>query len=164
MNGLDWEYSEDLGKTWIPGLGDFFVVKGDGPKDIWVRTLDQSGNASEIVKVSCTLDTMAPSPLQLQLAQEANLQRLSVDRLEPQARWEYRFDERDDWLEGAGSQLWLLGNGATRIITRQIDAAGNASATTVIDLSQAGGNDWVEFSANPMAPTSLAQMPASAEV
>ncbi|MBU6285843.1 MAG: hypothetical protein EBQ48_04605 [Betaproteobacteria bacterium] len=164
LNGLGWEYSLDMGQNWIPGSGNFFVVQGDGPKMIWVRTRDDQGNTSEIVTVTCTLDTTAPAPIEAQSAQEAGLRRLDVKGLESQATWAYRFDERDDWLEGAGSQLWLLGNGATRVFTRQIDAAGNPSATTVFDLSQAGGNDWVEFSANPMAPTSLAQMPASAEV
>ena len=95
---------------------------------IWVRTRDDQGNTSEIVTVTCTLDTTAPAPIEAQSAQEAGLRRLDVKGLESQATWAYRFDERDDWLEGAGSQLWLLGNGATRVFTRQIDAAGNPSA------------------------------------
>jgi hypothetical protein len=164
LNGLGWEYSLDMGQNWIRGTGDFFVVQGDGPKMIWVRTRDDQGNTSEIVKVTCTLDTVAPAPVEAQSAQEAGLRRLEFKGLESQAKWEYRFDERDEWLEGAGSQLWLLGNGAMRVFTRQIDAAGNSSATTVVDLAQTGGSDWVEFSANPMLPTSLSQMPASAEV
>jgi len=33
---------------------------GDGAKIIWVRTRDNDGNTSELVRVNCVLDTMAP--------------------------------------------------------------------------------------------------------
>ncbi|NDA56521.1 MAG: hypothetical protein EBX61_09580, partial [Betaproteobacteria bacterium] len=38
LQGLGWEYSLDLGQSWTAGTGNFFVVQGDGPKMIWVRT------------------------------------------------------------------------------------------------------------------------------
>ncbi|MFN5142169.1 MAG: hypothetical protein ACK5DW_07240, partial [Burkholderiales bacterium] len=91
LNGLGWEYSLDLGQSWINGVGDFFVVQGDGPKMIWVRTRDSQGNTSEIVKVSCTLDTMAPAPIQAVSGQALGFRRLEFKGLENQANWEYRF-------------------------------------------------------------------------
>jgi hypothetical protein len=164
LNGLGWEYSLDLGQNWIRGAGDFFVVEGDGSKMIWVRTRDEQGNNSEIVKVSCTLDTMAPAPVQTQSTQEAGLRRIEFKGLETQARWEYRFDDREPWVSGVGKQLWLLGNGPARLFTRQVDAAGNSSDRSELDLVQASAGEAIEFSTNPLAPTLIAQLPESSEV
>lgn len=163
LNGLGWEYSLDLGQSWINGVGDFFVVQGDGPKMIWVRTRDSQGNTSEIVKVSCTLDTMAPAPIQAVSGQALGFRRLEFKGLENQANWEYRFDVNDPWVTGLGDQLWLIGNGPSTLYMRQIDAAANASEATTLDLTQAGGADWVEFSSNPLMPTQLTQVPSTKE-
>ena len=59
--GIDWEFSLDQGATWTRGTGSSFEVKGDGAKMIWVRARDDAGNTSEIVRVNCVLDTMAPA-------------------------------------------------------------------------------------------------------
>ncbi|NCZ83204.1 MAG: hypothetical protein EBX64_08685, partial [Betaproteobacteria bacterium] len=163
LNGLGWEYSLDMGQSWIPGSGNFFVVQGDGPKMIWVRTRDDQGNTSEIVKVTCTLDTTAPAALQTVSASQAGLRKVSFIGLEPQARWEYRLDPKGSWLAGSGAHLWLAGNGLSRLETRQIDAAGNISAPTSLDLAQAGGDDRIEFSNNPLAPSKLSAAPPAGE-
>jgi hypothetical protein len=130
---------------------------------IWVRTRDSQGNTSEIVKVSCTLDTMAPAPIQAVSGQALGFRRLEFKGLENQANWEYRFDVNDPWVTGLGDQLWLIGNGPSTLYMRQIDAAANASEATTLDLTQAGGADWVEFSSNPLMPTQLTQVPSTKE-
>ena len=163
LQGLGWEYSLDLGQSWTAGTGNFFVVQGDGPKMIWVRTRDDQGNTSEIVKVTCTLDTTAPAALQTVSASQAGLRKVSFIGLEPQARWEYRLDPKGSWLAGSGAHLWLAGNGLSRLETRQIDAAGNISAPTSLDLAQAGGDDRIEFSNNPLAPSKLSAAPPAGE-
>jgi hypothetical protein len=60
-----WEYSFDRGAK--HGFGAkviAFEVLGDGAKTIWVRAFDNMGNTSEIVIVSCVLDTMPPAAVQ----------------------------------------------------------------------------------------------------
>lgn len=163
LQGLGWEYSLDLGLSWTIGIGDFFVVQGDGPKMIWVRTRDDQGNTSEIVKVSCTLDTLAPAPIQALSGQAFGFRRVEFKGLENQARWEYRFDVNEPWVSGTGDQLWLLGNGPTTLSMRQIDAAANPSDATALELAQSGGIDWVEFSSNPLMPTTIAQLPSTSD-
>lgn len=163
FQGLSWEYSLDLGQNWKAGVGDFFVVEGDGPKMIWVRSRDDQGNTSEIVKVSCTLDTMAPAAPQAASSVEAGLRRIDIYGLEAQSRWEYRFDTQGAWISGTSAQLWLAGNGLARVYTRQIDSAGNSSEALMIDLAQSSGSDWAEFSNNPLAPSALTAIPPAAE-
>ena len=162
FQGLSWEYSLDLGQTWTAGVGDFFVVEGDGPKMIWVRSRDDKGNTSEIVKVSCTLDTMMPAALQVTSSVEAGLRRIDIKGLEAQSRWEYRFDSDGVWTTGTGTQLWLSGNSLARVFTRQLDGAGNSSDSSVTELAQAGGGDWTEFSSDPFAPSVLGAVPPTA--
>lgn len=155
FGGLGWEWSVDQGRTWIRGEGDSFVVAGDGTKMIWARTFDGQGNVSEIVVVSCTLDTSAPTQPQVSLIAGA-LPAIQIQSLEPMAGWEYSVDEQSTWVRGSGMSLSLAGNLVRRIWSRQIDAAGNASpaVATVLDGPDAS-NGWVEASNDPMGPTAL---------
>ena len=155
FGGLGWEWSVDQGRTWIRGEGDSFVVAGDGTKMIWARTFDGQGNVSEIVVVSCTLDTSAPTQPQVSLIAGA-LPAIQIQSLEPMAGWEYSVDEQSTWVRGSGMSLSLAGNLVRRIWSRQIDAAGNASPSvaTVLDGPDAS-NGWVEASNDPMGPTAL---------
>lgn len=155
FDGLGWEWSVDQGRTWIRGEGDSFVVAGDGTKLIWARTFDGKGNFSEVVMVSCTLDTTVPMQPQVSLIAGA-LPAIQIQSLEPMASWEYSVDEQRTWVRGSGLSLSLAGNLVRRIWLRQIDAAGNASqaVATVLDGPDAS-NSWVEASNDPMVPTVL---------
>jgi len=155
FGGLGWEWSVDQGRTWIRGEGDSFVVAGDGAKLIWVRTFDGLGNFSEIVMVSCTLDTTMPMQPQVSVI-AAGLPTIQIQGLEPMAGWEYSVDEQRTWIRGTGMSLSLAGNHVRKIWSRQIDAAGNASpaVATMLDGPDTA-NGRVEASNDPMAPTAL---------
>ena len=75
-----------------------------------------------------------------------------------------RCQQTQPWVSGVGKQLWLLGNGPARLSTRQVDAAGNSSDRSELDLVQASAGEAIEFSTNPLAPTLIAQLPESSEV
>lgn len=157
--GLGWEWSLDQGRTWIRGEGDSFLVAGDGPKMIWVRTFDGLGNFSEIVMVSCTLDTTMPMQPQVSVIEGA-LPAIQISGLEPMAGWEYSVDEQRTWIRGSGLSLPVAGNYLPRIWTRQVDAAGNASpaiATLLETPATATATGWIEASGNPLEPTVLPQ-------
>ncbi len=156
-NGVGWEYSLDLGQTWIPGTGNSFVVQGDGTKMIWVRSRDNAGNVSDIVMVSCTLDTMPPTPVSVMPTAAGATRSLRVEGLESGARWEYSLDEQRSWLQGAGQGLSVMGNALSRLWLRQLDAAGNASRAETVFLGQPGEEAWHEASGDPLQPSNLVQ-------
>jgi len=150
-----WEYSFDQGATWIRGQGDYFDVLGDGAKTIWVRARDDLGNTSEIVMVSCVLDTMAPAPLQLDFAAEETTRIVRIGGLEDQGRWEYSLDEQQSWRPGSGEHLAILGNGLSLLWLRQVDLAGNPSTAQQLELAMPSGSAWHEASGNPLQPSLL---------
>lgn len=152
---LAWEYSVDQGATWIRGTGNSFLVSGDGPKMIWVRTRDDLGNTSEIVIVTCVLDTMAPGSVAANPSSQGATRTLHLARLEPGARWEYSFDDQATWLPGTGTSLGVLGNDLGTVWIRQVDVAGNASPAQAFTLERPGMDDWHEASANPLQPSVL---------
>ena len=153
--GIDWEFSLDLGQTWARGEGASFEVKGDGAKMIWVRARDDAGNTSEIVQVSCVLDTMAPSALAVSAQAEGTTNRLQLFGLEPEARWEYSLNGQAPWHPGRGTALGVLGNGLNRVWLRQVDLAGNPSVAQAFDL-QSPSLLAHEASGNPLQPSILA--------
>ena len=156
LDGLGWEWSIDQGRTWIRGDGDSFVVAGEGTRLIWARTFDGLGNFSEIVMVSCTLDTTVPMQPQVSVIGGGALPSIRIEGLEPMAGWEYSVDEQRTWIRGAGTSLSLAGNLVRRIWSRQVDAAGNPSpaVATMLDGPSASGG-WVEVSNDPLGPTVL---------
>ncbi len=153
--GIDWEFSLDLGQTWARGEGASFEVKGDGAKMIWVRARDDAGNTSEIVKVSCVLDTLAPAALAVSAQAEGATHRLQLSGLEPDARWEYSLNGQAPWHPGRGTALGVLGNGINPIWLRQVDLAGNPSEAQVFDL-QSPSLLTHEASGDPLQPSVLA--------
>ncbi|MEI6026350.1 MAG: hypothetical protein WCT47_06640 [Betaproteobacteria bacterium] len=156
VSDMSWEYSLDQGVTWTVGSGGQFEVKGDGPKMIWVRARDEIGNMSEIVKVSCVLDTMAPMPLVVESGSQGGILALRLSGLEAGARWEYSVDQQGAWLPGTGSSLGVMGNGVPTLWLRQVDVAGNASAPQAFVLDQPTSGAWHEASGNPLQPSVLA--------
>ena len=151
-----WEFSLDQGANWTRGTGSSFEVKGDGAKIIWVRTRDNDGNTSEIVRVNCVLDTMAPSAVMVTSQLEGVTNTLKLSGIEPGARWEYALDQKGPWSPGTGAGLGTLGNGLATVWLRQVDVAGNASDAQAFDLK----NQTMfahEASGNPLQPSLLAQ-------
>jgi len=153
---LDWEFSLDQGATWTRGNGSNFEVKGDGAKIIWVRTRDNDGNTSEIVRVNCVLDTMAPSAVMVTSQLEGVTNTLKLSGIEPGARWEYALDQKGPWSPGTGTGLGTLGNGLATVWLRQVDVAGNASDAQAFDLKNQAMFAH-ESSGNPLQPSGLAQ-------
>jgi len=155
LDGLGWEYSLDMGRTWIRGDGDSFEVTGEGPQTIWARTFDVNGNTSEIVMTSCTLDTVAPAAPQVSPLAGTMLTAIRIDGLEAMATWEYSVDEQQTWVPGPGDALTFAGNVIRRVWSRQVDAAGNRSpaVATVLDAPETPG--WFEASGASLDPTAL---------
>jgi hypothetical protein len=154
-DGLGWEYSLDMGRTWIRGGGGGFEVTGDGSKTIWVRAFDAQGNTSEIVMTSCTLDTTAPAAPQLGALAGAVLPAIRIAGLEPMATWEYSVDEQRSWIPGRGDTIAFAGNTIRRVWWRQADAAGNRSQAALAVLDEPDAAGWIEASGAPLAPTAL---------
>ena len=152
-----WEFSLDQGVTWTIGSGKSFEVKGDGPKMIWVRARDNAGNKSEIVVVTCVLDTMAPAPVTVSPSVDGFTRTLQLTGLEANAKWEYSLDNQVSWHAGSGSALGTLGNGLSMVWLRQVDLAGNASASQTFDLQAAGSSMSHEASTNPLQPSKMAE-------
>jgi len=67
--------------------------------------------------------------------------RIEVEGLGKNNLWEYRFADTD-WLTGEGSQIQTLRDGLKRVFVRQIDGAGNRSASS----------DALEFTLDTTAP------------
>jgi hypothetical protein len=135
--GVDWEFSLDQGASWTRGSGASFEVKDDGAKMIWVRARDNAGNTSEIVRVNCVLDTMAPAAVAIAGQSEGVTNTFKLSGIEPGARWEYSLDEQSTWSAGTGSAIGVLGNHLGRVWLRQVDMAGNASVAQGFDLQNA---------------------------
>ena len=152
---LEWEFSLDEGVTWTLGVGTTFEVKGDGAKKIWVRTRDNAGNKSEIVKVSCVLDTMPPAAVTINSEVQGVTNSLKLSGIEMGAKWEYALDAKGPWLQGYGAGLGSLGNGLTSVWLRQVDVAGNASEPQIFNLN-APNILAHEASGNPLQPSVLA--------
>jgi len=150
-----WEFSFNMGATWTRGQGDFFDVQGDGPKTIWVRARDDLGNTSDIVVVSCVLDTMPPAAVQAAMVSQDFTRLVKVSGVEEQGRWEYSVDEQRTWLPGSGDRLALLGNALPVLWLRQIDLAGNKSPVERVNLQETNNTTWHEASGNPLQPSLL---------
>jgi len=151
---MKWEFSLNQGATWTRGTGSSFEVKGDGAKMIWVRAWDDAGNTSEIVRVNCVLDTMAPAAVAISGQSEGVTNTLRLSGIEPGARWEYSLDEQRSWTAGTGAGLGILGNYLTRVWLRQVDMAGNASLAQGFEL-QSQSMLTHEASGEPLQPSIL---------
>jgi hypothetical protein len=150
-----WEVSFDMGATWTRGQGDSFNVQGDGAKTIWVRARDDLGNTSEIVVVSCVLDTMPPAAVQAAIASQDQTRLVRVSGVEDQGQWEYSLDDQRTWLTGTGDSLALMGNALTVLWLRQVDLAGNRSPLERVNLLEPNSSTWHEASGIALQPSVL---------
>ena len=151
----NWEYSFDMGKTWTRGQGGFFDVQGDGAKTIWVRARDDLGNTSEIVMVSCVLDTMPPAAVQAAVASQDQTRLVRVSGVEDQGQWEYSLDDTRTWLTGTGDSMALKGNALTVLWLRQVDLAGTRSPLERVNLLEPNSQTWHEASGMALQPSVL---------
>lgn len=136
------EYS--LNNTdWLVLTGDTLTLTGDGSKRVWMRQTDVAGNVSVVSdRFDFTLDTVANAPSvrlvndtgNTALLPGADTDKITSDGavevlgIEPGATWQYKIDG-GNWQNGSSTTLTLGGsNGAKRIVVRQTDKAGNASA------------------------------------
>lgn len=150
-----WEYSLDMGKTWMRGQGDFFDVRGEGAKTIWVRARDDLGNTSEIVMVNCVLDTVPPAAVQAAVVSQDQTRLVKVSGVEDKGQWEYSVDEQRTWLPGVGDSLALLGNALPVLWLRQVDLAGNLSPSERVNLLEPNSPTWHEASGVALQPSLL---------
>ena len=160
----NWEYSFDMGKTWTRGQGGFFDVLGDGAKTIWVRARDDLGNTSEIVMVSCVLDTMPPAAVQAAVASQDQTRLVRVSGVEDKGQWEYSVDDQRTWLPGSGDSLALMGNALPVLWLRQVDLAGNLSPSERVNLLEPNSPTWHEASGIALQPSLLSLQQAKTVV
>ncbi len=118
------------------------TLTGDGSKQVWMRQTDVAGNVSTVSdRFDFTLDTVANAP-SVRLVNDTGDTRLpglgtdkltrdgtvEVQGLEPGATWQYRLDD-GNWQNGSTTTFTLGGSeGTKRVVVRQTDKAGNASA------------------------------------
>ena len=159
-----WEYSFDMGSTWTRGQGGFFDVLGDGAKTIWVRARDELGNTSEIVMVSCVLDTMPPAAVQAAVVTQDQTRFVRISGIEDQGQWEYSLDDQRTWLPGTGDSLALMGNALTVLWLRQVDLAGNRSPLERVNLFEPNSPTWHEASGIALQPSVLSLQQAKTVV
>lgn len=150
-----WEYSFDMGNNWVRGQGDYFDVVGDGAKTIWVRARDDMGNTSEIVMISCVLDTTPPTAIRTDVQLQSQTRLVNVAGVEFEGRWEYSVDDQRSWFPGSGDRLAVMGNALPAIWLRQVDLAGNPSASNRVDLFDPESPTWHEASSHPDQPSFL---------
>jgi len=159
-----WEYSLNMGITWTQGQADFFDVKGDGAKTIWVRARDSMGNTSEVVMVSCVLDTMPPVAVQAAVVSQDQTRLVKVSGVEEKGQWEYSVDDQRTWLPGTGNSLALMGNAVQVLWLRQVDLAGNFSPSERVNLFEPSSPTWHEASSIALQPSVLSLQQAQTAV
>ncbi len=123
-------------------LQNWDTLTGDGSKQVWMRQTDVAGNVAVSDRFDFTLDTVANAPSvrlvndtgNTALLPGADTDKITRDGtvevlgLEPGATWQYKFDD-GNWQNGSLTTFTLGGSeGAKRMVVRQTDKAGNASA------------------------------------
>jgi hypothetical protein len=159
-----WEYSFNMGATWTRGQADFLDVQGDGAKTIWVRARDDMGNTSEIVIVTCVLDTMPPAAVQPTVVSQDQTRLVKISGVEEMGQWEYSVDDQRTWLQGTGDSLALMGNALQVLWLRQVDLAGNLSPLERVNLLEPNSPTWHEASGIALQPSVLSVQQAQTVV
>lgn len=159
-----WEYSFNMGATWTRGQADFLDVQGDGAKTIWVRARDDMGNTSEIVMVTCVLDTTPPAALQPTVVSQDQTRLVKISGVEEMGQWEYSVDDQRTWLQGTGDSLALMGNALQVLWLRQVDLAGNLSPLERVNLLEPNSPTWHEASGIALQPSVLSMQQAQTVV
>jgi hypothetical protein len=153
-----------MGATWTRGQADFLDVQSDGAKTIWVRARDDMGNTSEIVMVTCVLDTMPPAAVQPTVVSQDQTRLVKVSGVEEMGQWEYSVDDQRTWLQGTGDSLALMGNALQVLWLRQVDLAGNVSPLERVNLLEPNSPTWHEASGIALQPSVLSMQQAQTVV
>ncbi|OUC15724.1 MAG: hypothetical protein B0A82_05520, partial [Alkalinema sp. CACIAM 70d] len=91
-----------------------------------------------------TLDTIAPKSPSISLQTDSGTSATDkitksgvvvVSGLESSARWQYSTDGAANWINGTGNSFTLTGDGVKNVIVRQIDTAGNISASSSLSFT-----------------------------
>ena len=134
-NASTWTYQVD-GGSWQTGTGSSLTAL-EGVHTYNVQRVDSGATSDAISAVVYTLDTVIPAPLSLSLASDTgrnssdgvtNNATILVIGLETGQSWQYQVDA-GNWIMGFGSSL-IATHGAHGYAVRQIDWAGNTSATS----------------------------------
>lgn len=121
----------------------------DGLKNVRLRIKDKAGNVSEPSDVfSFTLDTTPPPKATLAMVKppvggSTDDGTVRVANLEAGSRWEYSVDGGTTWSAGSGDSFKVKGSidgsgntdGAKSVKVRQLDKAGNASESDVLQFN-----------------------------
>ncbi len=151
--GTRWQFSTDAQMSWQEGSGDrLFLREGSyDPHRVVVRTLSADGRVTDMVgnAQALVIDRHALTPMlgmtdtgrsdQDGITASATIR---VERLERGASWSYRIDD-GSWQDGTGTSLQAT-EGRHTYEVRQIDAAGNVSATDTIE-------HWLDTTAPDLA-------------
>jgi len=135
---VSWEYSIDIGVTWLPGgLGTTFVLghRTYAINDIQVRNTDAAGNVSGTTKNAFELivDTVVPAnPVVAFPSSPTNNGTVTVTKASDTVSWEYSLDIGVNWNTGVGITFLLPEKtyAINDIQVRNTDAAGNVSGKT----------------------------------
>ena len=146
-----WEYSTDGGSNWQAGVGASFKLAADGSHDLRVRQTDAAGNRSESsAALTVVLDTVAPATPDAMLT--ASLSDggaiVAPTHLEAGAMLEYRLKKNgvnvtgsnDGWSQSYAAPAGSPVNAGNYLLEiRQVDVAGNVSASQKLEFMVAGG-------------------------
>ncbi|MCO5130815.1 MAG: M10 family metallopeptidase C-terminal domain-containing protein [Xanthobacteraceae bacterium] len=130
--GATWQYAVN-GGAFVTGSGTSFTLSGDGAKSVLVHQTDTAGHVSADAGLNFNLDTVSAAP-SLSLATDGvtNVGTVQVSGLEAGATWQYAVDG-GAFVTGSGASF-TLSDGAKSVLVHQIDAAGNVSADSGLDV------------------------------
>lgn len=140
--GATWAFSLDGGTTWVPGHGDSIGASelNEGDNTVLVMQLDEAGNRGPVSSITVLKDSLAPaSPVVAAAKSGAVLingaQSVAVET-ESGAQWQFSIDGGLTWVAGMGNSIAAsdLNEGLNTVQIIQTDAAGNTSASTVVDV------------------------------
>jgi VCBS repeat-containing protein len=140
-SGAMWQYSTDNGKTWTKGVGNNFILQGDGIKNIIAKQIDSFGNLSTNSGfLNFTLDTTVDAPT-LVLINDSGIMKddfvtndgkVTVSGLENEANWRFSTDNGNTWKTGFEHRLLVSGDGIKTVLANQTDIAGNLSPNSTL--------------------------------
>jgi hypothetical protein len=167
--GARWEYSTDVGGSWMPGSAAGFTLDAGtyGSGQVQARQTDDAGNVSAagLLAATVTVDTTAPAPT-LALGSDTGgspsdgitqIGSVTLAGLEAGASWEYSTDTGSSWAPGTGSSFTLAAGSyaSGQVQVRQTDLAGNPSAAGLSGAVTVDATPPTVHATVPMAATDM---------
>lgn len=143
-DGATWAFSLDGGTTWVPGRGDSIDASelSEGDNTVLVMQFDEAGNRSLATSITVLKDSTAPSAPVVATAKPGALlingtESVTVNT-EAGTQWHYSIDGGQTWRAGIGNRIAAsdLNEGLNTVQITQTDAAGNTSASTVVEVTK----------------------------